>query len=168
MRRTVFIFAHHFFILMKNLSFSFVLCLCLGLTFASHNAFAQKITGKYWVLAGYSSLEPDESGYVSKVGDMFQGAKLFFDVDGNLDITFQDGKSYTLGYEWKRDTKVLMLNFTGQNTKDSNIKFLQYYGLLCHKENDSEYLNLDFLAPTKSGIIEPNAKPTFSLSFRQK
>jgi hypothetical protein len=151
---------------MKHISFSFLLFLFVGMMCTPYEASAQKITGKYWLFAGYSSLESDESGYASKVGDMFQGAKLFFDADGDLDISFQGGKTYTFGYEWKADTKVLMLNFTGKDTNDSYIKFLKYYSLLCSA--DSEYLMLDFLEPSKSGVIDAKAKPKFSLSFRKK
>ncbi len=131
------------------------------------NSNAQKFIGKNWVNAGISSLDDDKTGYINKVSEMFQGSKLYFDKE-NLKISFENGKNYTFGYEWKADTKVLLLNFTGKDLKDAHINFLYYYSYLCKQEDDSEFLALSFLVPEKSGIINPKAKPKFSLSYRKK
>ncbi|KOY87001.1 hypothetical protein AD998_13390 [bacterium 336/3] len=139
----------------------------LALVLVSLNASAQKFTGKYWLYSGYSSPEYDSSGYIEKVNNMFQGSKLYFDTDGDLEIYFQDGKSYIFEYEWKSDTNVLMLNFTGKNTKDEHIAFLQYYSYRCYVSS-GDFLVLDFLSPTSSGLIDSNAKAKFVLSFRKK
>lgn len=151
---------------MKKAPLFIVLLSCVLTSFMTE-AYAQKITGKYWIYSNVSSLNSDEAGFLDKVNESFNGTKIFFDAGGEFEIYLPDGKSFTYDYEWDAKSQKLAVSFADKEVKNQHIQFLEYYQFKCRLAGDS-YLELVFYAPTSPESESDDVTPAFSMFFKVK